>query len=181
LSNSPTSQSPRLSHARDLSRPGFIAKLVLMMLVNAFGVYGILASYGQQEWGVLVFLVITLIIVDYVYFSKRAIPGKYLVPGLIFLAVFQIYVMINTAYVAFTNYGDGHNDAKEPAITQILKTSDRRVEGTPEYQVTVFDRNGQLGFAIADGDVARIGDAETPLTDAPENMPGSEQGPEDPR
>ena len=131
-----------------------------MMLVNAFGVYGILASYGQQEWGVLVFLVITLIIVDYVYFSKRAIPGKYLVPGLIFLAVFQIYVMINTAYVAFTNYGDGHNDAKEPAITHILKTSDRRVEGTPEYQVTVFDRNGQLGFAIVEGDQARIGDAE---------------------
>ena len=168
MSNSPTSQSPRLSHARDLSRPGFIAKLVLMMLVNAFGVYGILASYGQQEWGVLVFLVITLIIVDYVYFSKRAIPGKYLVPGLIFLAVFQIYVMINTAYVAFTNYGDGHNDAKEPAITQILKTSDRRVEGTPEYQVTVFDRNGQLGFAIVEGDQARIGDAETPLADAPD-------------
>ena len=49
MSNSPTSQSQRLSHARDLSRPGFIAKLVLMMLVNAFGVYGILASYGQVK------------------------------------------------------------------------------------------------------------------------------------
>ena len=115
MSNSPTSQAPRLSHARDFSRPGFIAKLVLMMLVNAFGLYGILASYGQQEWGILVFLVLTLIIVDYVYFSKRAIPAKYLVPGLVFLAVFQIYVMINTAYVAFTNYGDGHNDNKSAA------------------------------------------------------------------
>ncbi|MHA6512551.1 ABC transporter permease subunit [Tessaracoccus sp. Z1128] len=168
MSNSTTPRSPRLSHARDLSRPGFYVKLVLMMLVNAFGLYGIMASYGQQEWGVLVFLVLTLIVVDYVYFSKRAIPAKYLVPGLIFLIVFQVYVMVNTAYVAFTNYGDGHNDTKQPAITQIMKTSDRRVEGTPTYPVTVYDRDGQIGFAIVDGEQAKVGDAESPLADAPD-------------
>ena len=78
-----TQQSPRLSHARDLSRPGFIVKLILMALVNALGIYGIMASYGQEEWGVLAFLVVTLIVVNYVYFSKRAIAAKYLVPGLL--------------------------------------------------------------------------------------------------
>ena len=47
--SSETKQPPRLSHARDLSRPGFYVKLVLMAFVNAFGVFGIMASYGQQE------------------------------------------------------------------------------------------------------------------------------------
>jgi len=159
----PAPTKPQLSHARDLSRPGFYVKLVLMMLVNALGLYGILASYGQQEWGVLVFLVLALIVVDYVYFSKRAVPAKYLVPGLLFLIVFQIYVMANTAYVAFTNYGDGHNDAKEPAITQIMKTSDRRVEGTQTYPVTVLDRDGEVAFAIIQDGSVMAGDAETPL------------------
>ena len=161
--STPTQQSPRLSHARDLSRPGFYVKLVLMLLVNALGVYGIMASYGQEEWGVLVFLVVTLVVVNYVYFSKRAIPAKYLVPGLIFLIVFQIYVMVNTAYVAFTNYGDGHNDAKGPAITQIMKTADRRVGDTATYPVTVLDRDGQMAFAIVDGDEVKVGDAENQL------------------
>ncbi|HMR12294.1 MAG TPA: maltose ABC transporter permease, partial [Arachnia sp.] len=166
--SSETKQPPRLSHARDLSRPGFYVKLVLMMLVNAFGLYGVMASYGQQEWGVLAFLAVTLLVVDYIYFSKRAIPAKYLVPGLIFLFVFQIYVMLNTAYVAFTNYGDGHNDAKGPAITQIMKTSDRRVEGTPTFPVAVLDKDGQVAFAVVDDGVARVGTAEEPLADAPD-------------
>lgn len=156
----------RLSHARDLSRPGFYVKLVLVMLVNAMGVYGIMACIPLEKWGVLAFLVVTLLVVDYVYFSKRAIPAKYLVPGLIFLAVFQIYVMINTAYVAFTNYGDGHNDNKTAAITQIMKTSDRRVDGTPTYPLTVLDRDGGIAFAIVQDGEAKVGDAETPLAPA---------------
>lgn len=166
MSSTTTQQAPRLSHARDISRPGFYVKLVLMMLVNALGVYGILAAYGQQEWGVLGFLVLALAIADYVYFSRRAISGKYLYPGLLFLAVFQVYVMVNTAYVAFTNYGDGHNDSKASAITQIMKTSDRRVEGTPTYPVTVLDRDGEIAFAVADGERALVGDADDPLTEA---------------
>ncbi|MDO5677617.1 MAG: ABC transporter permease subunit [Propionibacteriaceae bacterium] len=164
--SSSTDPSPRLSHARDISRPGFYAKLVLMLLVNALGLYGILASYGQQEWGVLIFLALTLIVVNYVYFSKRAVPAKYLVPGLIFLIVFQVYVMINTAYVAFTNYGDGHNDAKGPAITQIMKTADRRVEGTATYPVTVLDRDGEVAFAVVQDGTVKVGDAQNPLADA---------------
>ncbi|QTO36947.1 ABC transporter permease subunit [Tessaracoccus sp. MC1865] len=161
--SSSTDPSPRLSHARDISRPGFYVKLVLMMLVNALGLYGILASYGQQEWGVLIFLALALIVVDYVYFTKRAVPAKYLVPGLLFLIVFQIYVMANTAYVAFTNYGDGHNDAKAPAITQIMKTADRRVEGTQTYPVTVLEREGEVAFAVVQDGVAKVGDTDTPL------------------
>ena len=156
-----------LSHARDLSRPGFYVKLVLMALVNAFGLYGIMAAAGQKQWFIVAFLAVTLLIADYVYFSRRAIPAKYLLPGLVFLMVYQLYVMGNTAYVAFTNYGDGHNDTKAPAITQILKTSDRRVEGTATHPVTIFDRAGELGFAIVDGGTARIGTATDPLVDAP--------------
>ena len=155
--------APQVSHARDLTRPGFYAKLVLMMLVNAFGLYGIMAAWGQQDWAVLVFLAVTLAVADYIYFSKRAIPAKYLLPGLVFLLVYQVYVMANTAYIAFTNYGDGHNDLKGPAITQILKTSDRRVEGTPTYPVTVVDVNSSLGFAVVkDGEVL-VGTQENPL------------------
>ncbi|MFV0429219.1 MAG: ABC transporter permease subunit [Arachnia sp.] len=136
-----------------------------MALVNALGIYGIQASWAQQQWGILVFLVVTLAVADYVYFSKRAIPAKYLLPGLVFLAVYQVYVMGNTAYVAFTNYGDGHNDAKGPAIAQILKTSDRRVEGTDTYPVTVIDRAGELGFAIVEDGRIKFGTQDTALQD----------------
>lgn len=153
----------RLSHARDISRPGFIVKLILMALVNAFGLYGILAAWAQNSMGVVAFLVAALIIANWVYFSKRAIPAKYLYPGLVFLAVYQLYVMANTAFVAFTNYGDGHNSTKPAAIEQILKTSDRRIEGSPTYPVAVLQQGNDLAFAVVrDGDV-QLGTADEPL------------------
>ncbi|MGO1384940.1 MAG: ABC transporter permease subunit [Arachnia sp.] len=164
--------TPQLSHARDFSRPGFYVKLILMALVNAFGIFGILASLPGDDWAVLIFLAVTLVIANYVYFSRRAIPAKYLMPGLVFLAVYQIFVMGNTAYVAFTNYGDGHNDAKQPAITQILKTSDRRVEGTQTFPVSILERDDVLSFAIVDDGRARIGDQETPLQDVDAEIDG---------
>ena len=159
------SGSTGVSHARDFGRPGFYVKLVLMLLVNAFGVFGILASWAQQDWGVLVFLAVTLVIANYVYFSRRTIPAKYLFPGLVFLLVYQVYVMGSTAFVAFTNYGDGHNSTKDAAITQIMKTSDRRVEGTETYPVTVLDSDGAVSFAIVDDGVASVGDQDNPLTE----------------
>ena len=157
---------PRLSHARDYTRPGFYVKLVLMALVNAFGLYGIMVSIPQRQWLVLGFLAVTLLAADYVYFSKRAIPAKYLLPGLVFLLVYQVYVMGSTAWVAFTNYGDGHNDSKQSAITQILKASDRRVGDTATYPVTVVEKDGELGFAVVRDGKTEVGTQNTPLAEA---------------
>ncbi len=157
--------STRLSHARDYSRPGFFIKLILMALINAFGGYGILASAAQQHWGILGFLAVTLIVANWVYFSKRAMPAKYLLPGLVFLAVYQIYVVASTVGIAFTNYGQGHNDAKAPAITQIMKTSDRRIEGTATYPVAVVERDGELGLAVLRDGVVLVGTEDEPLVE----------------
>ena len=156
-------EEPRLSHARDISRPGFIVKLILMALINALGLYGILAAWAQDSMGVVAFLVVALIAANWVYFSKRAVPAKYLYPGLVFLAVYQLYVMGNTAFVAFTNYGDGHNSTKAAAIEQILKTSDRRIDGSSTYPVAVVGQGADLGFAVVrDGEV-QLGTMDEPL------------------
>lgn len=159
------SAEPQLSHARDLSRPGFYVKLVLMGLVNAFGLYGIMASAAAQQWWVLIFLAVTLLVADYVYFSKRTIPAKYLLPGLVFLIVYQLYAMGSTAFVAFTNYGDGHNGTKQVAITQIAKTSDRRVDGTDTFPVAVVKKDDMLGLAVVRDGTVQVGTQDEPLAD----------------
>ena len=87
---------------------------------------------------------------------QRALPGKYLIPGLLFLLVYQIFVMAYTGYVAFTNYGDGHNsdqgrrDRGDPrSRTSAASRAHRRCP------LTVVQQDGELGFAIVqDGEVA---------------------------
>jgi arabinogalactan oligomer/maltooligosaccharide transport system permease protein len=101
------------------------------------------------------------------------LPAKYLVPGLLFLLVYQIYAMGYTGYVAFTNYGDGHNSTKSDAISQIAAQNERRVEGSPTLPLTVVRQGEELGFAVVDedGDV-QVGTAEQPFEDVDATVDG---------
>lgn len=153
------------SHARSFS-PGFLAKLILIGTVDALGVYGILSAWAVSQWGILAFLVVALALANWAYFSRRMLPAKYLVPGLVFLVVYQLFAMAYTGYVAFTNYGDGHNSTKADAITQIAAQNERRVEGSPALPLAVVQNGDELGFAVVteDGD-AQVGTAEQPFED----------------
>ncbi|MHB1062962.1 MAG: ABC transporter permease subunit [Georgenia sp.] len=154
---------PKMSHARNFA-PGFIVKLILMGLVNALGVYVVLAAWQQGATVILWAMVALLLVTNYVYFSRRTLPSKYLLPGLVFLLVFQIFVVFYTAYVAFTNYGDGHNSTKADAVAALLIQNERRVEGSASYPLTVLSDGGDLAFGIlVDDDVVRVGRAEQPL------------------
>jgi arabinogalactan oligomer/maltooligosaccharide transport system permease protein len=144
--------------------PGFLVKLVLIALVDALGVYAVLAAWGAESWGILVAMVALLLVANWAYFSKRALPLKYILPGLAFLLVYQVYVVAYTGYVAFTNYGDGHNSTKEQAIEALLVQNERRVEGSPSSQLTVVADGDTLGFAIVSPEgVVEAGTADRPL------------------
>lgn len=147
---------------------GFLAKLGLMMLVNAFGLAAILSAVNAEAWGILAASVVLLVVADFVYFSKRVVPLKYIFPGLLFLLVFQLFTMAYTGYVAFTNYGTGHNLSQEQAVDAILIQNEKKVAGSPSYPLSVLRDGGQLGFAIVDNGVVRAGTAEEPLHDVPD-------------
>lgn len=144
-------------------RPGVLVKIALMAVVNALGVFGVLAAWREGHVGVLASMVALVVVADWVYFSRRTLPLKYVLPGLAFLLVYQVYVVGYTGWVAFTNYGDGHNSTKEDAVAALLVQNERRVEGSATYPLTVVERGGALGFAVVeDGDVL-VGTAEEPL------------------
>lgn len=151
------------SHARNFSR-GFIVKLLLLGMVDALGVSVIMAAWAEGSFGILWSMVGLLVAANWVYFSKRALPMKYILPGLAFLLVYQIFVILFTGFVAFTNYGDGHNSTKSDAIEALLIQNERRVDGSDAYPLTVLADGDDLAFAIVTsrGDV-RVGRAEAPL------------------
>ncbi|OKL54076.1 maltose ABC transporter permease [Bowdeniella nasicola] len=155
----------RESHATSF-RPGFIAKLVVMALVNALGIYILFAAWRGQHTVIAAVMVVLLVAINIIYFSKRMLPMKYLAPGLVFLLVYQIFVVLYTGYVAFTNYGDGHNSTKSDAISAILAQNQRRVEGSAALPVTVVEKDGNLGFAAIEDGKVKVGSKEEPLTEA---------------
>ncbi|MGJ9570666.1 ABC transporter permease subunit [Actinotignum sp. GS-2025f] len=154
------------SHARTWS-VGFVIKLVLMALVNALGIYIIAAAFNEGSWILVAVFTVLLVIVDYVYFSRKHLAPKYLTPGLVFLAIFQVFVILYTGYIAFTNYGDRHMLTKERATEALLLTSTQRVEGSAQYPLAVVDAGGELGFAIVNDDGAvLVGTEDAPFVPA---------------
>ena len=138
------------SHANDVTKRGFFVKLILMMLIDALGLYGVFTAYMVKSWIVLVVLAALLLVVNWIYFSKRMIPAKYLVPGMVFLLIYQVFVMGYTGYVSFTNYGQGHNSTKEDAISAILKASEQRAPGAVNVTAAVVEDGSGLGLVISD-------------------------------
>jgi len=148
---------------------GFVVKLIIVALIDALGVYIIYSAYLGKSWWVLGGMVVILIAVNYTYFSnRRALPAKYILPGVIFLLVFQIFAVLFNGFIAFTNYGDGHRlNSADEAAAFALRQDVRPKEGGATYPVTVVQSGTDLYLAIIEQDGSVwVGNSNEPLTQA---------------
>lgn len=162
--------------AEDASRPiGWtLLKILLLAIVDAVAVYAVFVLFTHQEWLVLALVVAVTVAVNVIYFSRRLIPGKYLAPGIVFLALFQVFTLMYTGYIGFTNYGTGHNGTKDQAISALLASAQERVEDSPTFPVTVVEQFGTYGLLVTDpesGD-ALVGTSEQPLQEVQAEFEG---------
>lgn len=127
---------------------GLIAKIILIALVNAFGLFMVSQFFLVNQVGLAVFAILGLVIINVIYWRRKGLPAKYLTPGLVFLLAFQVFVIIYTVIISFTNSGTGHNVSKESAIESIINNSIVRLEGSPTYNVRVLEQGGNL-FLLA--------------------------------
>jgi arabinogalactan oligomer/maltooligosaccharide transport system permease protein len=145
-----------------------VVKIALLSFIDAVAVYAAFVLVLQGNVAAAIVVLAVTVLINVIYLSRRRfLPAKYLTPGLIFLAVFQVFVLLYTGYVGFTNYGTGHNGTKEQAVSSLLASSLERVENSPAYPVTVVDRLGELGLLVTDSDddTAYVGTADAPLTE----------------
>ena len=97
-----------------------LVRLAILIAVDAFVIWFVirLASLGYYPL-VAAFLIITFF-VNVVMLRKEAYPLRWMVVGLVLMALFTIYPIIFTVWVSFTNYGESHLITKQQAIDQLL-------------------------------------------------------------
>ena len=175
----PTSrQRQAAAIAEAASRPigWMLLKILLLAIVDAVAVYAAFVLFTHREWLILGIVVLVTILVNYIYFSRRHVPAKYLTPGIIFLVLFQVFTLLYTGYIGFTNYGTGHNGTKEQAISSLLASAQERVEDSPTYPVTVVEQFGTYGLLVTDPDTgdALLGTADEPLHEVDAEFQGGQ-------
>jgi arabinogalactan oligomer/maltooligosaccharide transport system permease protein len=148
------------------SSGALVAKIALLAIVAAIAVWLALPLLAAQLWIPLAAVIVATVVIFVVYLQPWHIPLKYLIPGTIFLVLFQIVPVIFTLSTAFTNFGDGHRGTKEDAIRAIELTSIQRVPDSPEYVLTIATTGdpatGPLVFLLVDpkSKAVQLGDAE---------------------
>ncbi|MCC3296035.1 ABC transporter permease subunit [Arthrobacter sp. zg-Y411] len=150
--------------ARSDSLGGTLAKIILLGITDAFAVYVLIALFLNEKWAVLTVAALVTLLINWIYLRRGGLPAKYLAPGVLFLAVFQVFVVAYSGYVAFTNYGDGHNSTKADAVSAIQMTAQKRVPDSPSYRITVVEKGGTLSLLATDPDgTAELGSVDEPL------------------
>lgn len=147
-----------------------LLKIAVLGVLCATAVYAALVLFMSDRWLVGSLVLIGAAALTWIYLQRGALPAKYLAPGVVFLLIFQIFVVLYSGYVAFTNYGTGHNSTKEQAIEAIMLQTQDRLPDSPTYQLSVLEESGgplssdDLHFAVvgAEDDVY-LGAEATPL------------------
>lgn len=172
----PTKKQRRAANIADAASGGIrmlLLKLVALGILDAVALYAAIVLVSGGQWLVAAIVVLVAAVVNWIYFSRRKLPAKYLTPGIIFLVIFQVFVLVYTGYIAFTNYGTGHNGSKEQAVASLMASSLQRVDDSPTYPVTVVDQLGTLGLLVTDPDGdALVGTNEQPLQEVDATMEG---------
>lgn len=167
----------RRSHAQTVR--GLLIKIVLLGIVDAIALFAMFVLVMQESWLVFGIAAVVTVVINLIYLRPGWLPAKYLAPGVFFLALFQIFVVGYSGYIAFTNYGDGHNSTKEDAIESIIANSLTRVPDSPTYRLTVVEQLGTYGFLVTDPDgETLLGTPDQPLdeVDAEEDSTGKAVG-----
>ncbi len=146
---------------------GTLWKLGVLGTVDAIAVTMIMVLLAQELMMQAIISIVVLIFVNWIYLRKGGLPAKYLTPGVLFLIVFQLYVLLFSGYTAFTNYGSAHNGDKALAIQTIKNAAYRIVDG-PDYTINLVkdDADGSRAFLMTnnvDGKVYIGKDGELPI------------------
>ena len=178
-----TKRSRRAARVAEAASAGvkvLLVKIVLLGIVDAISVYALFVLVMKQDWVVVGLVTFVTLVVNWIYFSHQKLPAKYLAPGLIFLLIFQIFVIGYSGYIAFTNYGTGHNSTKADAVNALIVSSQERVPDSASYGLTVLEQSGEFSFLVTDPDgTVSVGSATSPLravTDATTDAAGKATG-----
>lgn len=147
----PGAQPVRLRKGAGLGGLGL--KLALLGVFDALAIHLTVLVLGQGAWPLALFIALAALLINVAVLNARAYPLRYLLPGLLFMAVMIVYPLIYNVYVSFTNYGTGNILSREQVIEH-LTAQTYADPSAPKFRFTAFadpEENVMVMLTAADG------------------------------
>ena len=174
MSAAKETKKPKKSSSGSSSIVSIVVRLTLLGLIDAFAVW---FALNLIQDGVLILAIAVAVItlfVNVVIIRDDAFPLRWMLIGLVLMAMFAVYPILFTIFVAFTNFGDGHLLTEEQAIEQIEKVK-YLPEGGSAFTWTAFrSEDGQFALwlqnAEGEGFLALPGEEMVALSPGEEGL-----------
>ena len=139
----------------DSSPPSILPRVIgfaTLAVVDAFFIWFISKLIPLGYFPLAAAILAIAVFVNVVVLVERAYPLRWMVIGLVLMALFTIYPIVFTVWVAFTNYGEGHLITKQQAVNQILNATYLPETGK-SYTWTAFrSPDGEYALWLKDAD-----------------------------
>ena len=119
-----------------------LVRLAILFAIDLSGIWFVTRLLSLGYYPLVAVTILILIFVNYVLIRQEAYPLRWMVVGLVLMALFTIYPIFFTVWVSFTNYGEGHLITKTQALDQILKAKYLPETGLA-YTWTAFKTSGR--------------------------------------
>ncbi len=152
---------PRLTGGNNKLLPSssltsILVRLLLLFALDASAIWFLIQVIESEAYFLAAGVAVITLFVNVVILYNDAYPIRWMLIGLVLMALFAVYPIIFTIYVAFTNFGDGHLLSQELAIAQISK--ERYLpEGGSAYTWTAFRADdGEFALWLQGEDTAGL-------------------------
>ncbi len=136
---------------------GYLIKIALLAVSNALAIWAVYTLATRHSWIAVGALLAVTAAIDAIYLvPRRTLPLKFLVPGTLLLAAFQLTPIIYTIDVAFTNYSTGHILTKAQAIKGIEVNSLQPPENGRSYTMAVARTGGSYVLILQDQESHKV-------------------------
>jgi ABC-type sugar transport system permease subunit len=98
-----------------------LVKIVSLSVLDAIGIFFAVLLAWEESWLLVGLLCAGLLGFNFLAFSRRLYPLRYLAPGLLFMFIMVVLPLVYTVYISVTNYATGNILSKSQVIT-ILTT-----------------------------------------------------------
>ena len=127
---------------------GTLIKIGLLGIVDAVTIFVLFVLWMQHQWIAFGVGLFTLLVVNFLFLRRGGLPAKYLTPGVLLLIAFQIYVLLFSAYTAFTNYGSAHNGSQEQAVSALVVQGADPVADGKQYDIHLVKEDATKKYAF---------------------------------
>ena len=119
-----------------------LGKIIFMGAVDALLLAMFLAALHKHSGIIQLVIALVALVANVVYFSKRTMPFKFLLPGLILLTLFVVIPVVYTVEMSFFNYQSGNIITKDAAVTQLVNNGLTPDAANTSYDMVLGTDNG---------------------------------------